>query len=108
MLLAAGFGRVGEKSLHRSCRPVGGKVVSQRSPRFTVSFGLTRQSSWKYPAKYGHCWPINRMVSICPESAQPSRKDANGFPPAVLKLVSPPRPVSVKLKFAQPEMHWRP
>ena len=46
---------VGEKSLQRSSSSTGGSVVSQRRPRLTVSFGLTFQSSWKYPAKYGHC-----------------------------------------------------
>ena len=40
MLLAAGFGVVGEKSAQRSFSPVGGNCVSQRSPRFIVSFGV--------------------------------------------------------------------
>src|SRR5438270_4504003 len=108
MLPAFGFGRVGEKSAQRSFRPVGGICVSHRTPRFRVNFKLTRQSSWTYPAKYGHCWPMKRTVSSCPLSVQPSRNEANGFPPAVAKLVLPGKPVSVKLKAAQPETHCRP
>jgi hypothetical protein len=41
----AGFGSVGEKSLNWSSSARGGSVVSQRSPRFNISFELTRQSS---------------------------------------------------------------
>ena len=36
---------------------------------------------------------MKRMVSTLPLSTHPSRKDANGFPPPVVKLGSPGKPV---------------
>src|SRR5947207_7201259 len=43
-----------------------------------------------------------------PSVAHPIRKDANELPPAVVKLVSPGRPLPIKLKLARPATSCRP
>ena len=43
----SGIRRVGAKSLNWSFASRGGRVVSHRTPRLSISFELTRQSSWK-------------------------------------------------------------
>src|SRR5579871_4414517 len=58
-----------------------GVCNSQRKPRFTVRFGVTRQSSWKNAAReFERCPQVPPLTPPWISEGRPSRKSASAMP----------------------------
>src|SRR5690242_8392154 len=99
-LSAPGSGTLSETSDIRFVTSYSGGIISHRNPRFTVSFGVTFQSSIAYNACSGWrkplVYPTRFWLALF---AAPSRKLANASPVCVLK---PGRAVCNGLKLNLP------